>query len=119
MRDFSYYSPYIEVEEALHRCRDNKGLYAKLLKSFENHYVKFDDIKRMVAEGQEEPARETAHTLKGLAGNLSLNALFNKLVEIEGTMKTGVFAGLPFNELDDALAKTKEKIAELIEDLQA
>jgi len=79
---------YIDVAEGIKRVMNNNKLYAKLL-------VKFKDDKNLaeldeaLAAGDLAKAQASAHTLKGLAANLSLTELFKQSLEIETQIKSG------------------------------
>jgi len=79
---------YIDVNEGLNRVMKNAALYTKLLKKFisEDH---FGGIASAFAENDIDKAKSAAHTLKGLAANLSMIELYKNLVELEAQLKAG------------------------------
>ena len=113
------YEPYIKVEDGLTRCAGNKKLFAKLLKSFGNYASSFAQIKDEINAGEQEKAKETVHSLKGITGNLSLNLLYEKLVAIESGMKEGIYDVAPVLELEQDLVETQTKIELLISEFEA
>ena len=79
---------YINEEEALKRLGGNKTLYIKLLKRFaeDQSYIKLVDT---VAAGDLEEAERLAHTIKGMAANLSLTAAYQEATNTDNMLKGG------------------------------
>jgi len=79
---------YIDAAEGVKRVMNNSKLYVKLL-------VKFKDDKNLaeldeaIVAGDLTKAQASAHTLKGLAANLSLTELFKQSLELETQIKAG------------------------------
>jgi len=77
---------YIDMAEGIKRVMNNSKLYVKLL-------VKFKDDKNLIeldealAAEDLQKAQAAAHTLKGLAANLSLIELFKQSLELETQIK--------------------------------
>ena len=92
------------VEEGLQRCMNNETFYLMLVDKF----LKTTDLNKLhdalVNKDLEEAFKE-AHSLKGVAGNLSLTPLFNVLVEmVEPLRKKEDIDYMPmFNKLNDLL----------------
>ena len=80
---------YINVEEGLKRVMNNAKLFSNLLIKFKN-YTHLNDIETALEQGDMESAKNSAHTLKGLAANLSLIELFKQVLELETQLKNGV-----------------------------
>jgi len=79
---------YINVEEGSKRVMNNTKLYAKLLVKFKEDQS-LNQMDAALTEGDSEKARTAAHTLKGLAANLSLTELYKQVAELEGQIKAG------------------------------
>ncbi|MCL2804578.1 MAG: Hpt domain-containing protein [Treponema sp.] len=79
---------YVNVEDGLNRVLKNTKLYSNLLAKFKN-YTQVEEIEAAFAENDMEKACNSAHTLKGLAANLSLTELFKQVVELELQLKAG------------------------------
>jgi len=79
---------YIDVDDGLKRVLNNSKLYARLLGKFkvDTNLKNLDDA---LSNNDIENARNFAHTLKGLAANLSLIELYNKSLELESQLKSG------------------------------
>jgi len=110
-------SQYVDVEDGLNRIRKNKKVYRTVLSSFiqNTHY---DDLSEQLARGDAEAARVTAHTIKGLAANLSLPMLLKQTLELQNRLKSVGASGLPRpDELGKAMAKTIEYIGIVLQHL--
>ncbi len=67
----------IDMKQGLERVGGNKKLFKQLLETF--HRTKADvpdEIKSALASGDDKAAASLAHGVKGVAGNISANALF-------------------------------------------
>jgi HPt (histidine-containing phosphotransfer) domain-containing protein len=81
---------YINVEEGTKRVMNNTKLYVKLLTKFKDD-PSLKDLDAALTAGEMGKAQNAAHTLKGLAANLSLIELFNQSLELETQIKAGSF----------------------------
>jgi HPt (histidine-containing phosphotransfer) domain-containing protein len=104
---------YINSEEGLKRVMNNGKLYARLLEKFRTD-VNFTELEAHLSAGNLEKARVSAHTLKGLAANLSLTELFERTRDLESRIKEGAVPDLDaarsayretLNKLDEVIAK--------------
>ena len=77
---------YVNQEEGKKRVMNNAKLYAKLLDKFKAD-KNLDDIVAFVGVQDWEKAQASAHTLKGIAANLSLTELFNQSLDVETQIK--------------------------------
>ncbi|MDR1286174.1 MAG: Hpt domain-containing protein [Treponema sp.] len=89
---------YVNFDEGLRRVMNNAGLYVKLLAKFRNE-TSLDEISASLEAGDYEKARTAAHTVKGLAANLSLIELFEKTRDLESqirakSVRPGAFEGV-------------------------
>lgn len=70
------YIPGVDIEAGLKRLNGNRKLYKKLLFEFSAGYTSVsDDIRKHMEQGDTEPALRLAHTIKGVAGNISANEI--------------------------------------------
>jgi len=81
---------YINVEDGLKRMMNNGKLFSKLLLKFKSD-TSLGETEAAFARGDLESAKTSAHTLKGLAANLSLIELYNQVLELETQLKAGSF----------------------------
>jgi len=79
---------YINVDEGISRVMNNAKLFSKLLGKFKND-LSLSEIEAAFAQGALDNAKNSAHTLKGLAANLSLIELFKQVLELETQIKGG------------------------------
>jgi HPt (histidine-containing phosphotransfer) domain-containing protein len=77
---------YIDYDDGLKRMMNNIKLYVRVLSKFSNE-TKIDDLITALAEGNLEKAQGAAHTIKGVAANLSLSELFKQCLELENQIK--------------------------------
>jgi HPt (histidine-containing phosphotransfer) domain-containing protein len=77
---------YLDYADGIKRVMNNAKLYVKLLTKFMND-TKLDDLETALAAGDMEKAQAAAHTIKGVAANLSLAELFKQTLELESQVK--------------------------------
>jgi HPt (histidine-containing phosphotransfer) domain-containing protein len=108
------FMPFINVEDGLKRLMNNRALYLKLLNSFQGK-----DLAQKIIEAIDgkncEAVGQAAHTLKGVAANLSLTALYDISLQIELVAKQSNDA----EQLKEKLRETVEKTLDLIAQLEA
>jgi len=79
---------YVNFQEGVKRLMNNANLYIKLLGKFKND-INLSEIEEAIAAGDLEKAQAVAHTVKGIAANLSLTELFNASLKLETQIKAG------------------------------
>ena len=67
----------IDLEDAMERFMDNEAMMTKFLIRFLDD-PSFSQLCQAMEQQDAEGAFEAAHTLKGVAGNLSMKALFQQ-----------------------------------------
>ena len=77
---------YINEEEGKKRVMNNGKLYAKLLTKFKTD-TNISDLVTFAEAQDWEKAQGAAHTIKGIAANLSLTELFNQSLDVETQIK--------------------------------
>jgi HPt (histidine-containing phosphotransfer) domain-containing protein len=77
---------YVDFADGVKRVVNNAKLYVKLLNKFRND-TKLDNLEAALAAGDLETAQGAAHTIKGVAANLSLTELFKQSLELETQIK--------------------------------
>jgi HPt (histidine-containing phosphotransfer) domain-containing protein len=103
---------YINVEEGVKRVGGNAGLYKKLLVRFaEADYVK--SLAADIESGNLEGAANAAHTIKGVAANLSMTEVNTLAAALEAALKNG----LPHDELYSKLKSAADITVERINSL--
>ena len=77
---------YINEEEGKKRVMNNGKLYAKLLTKFKTD-TNLNELLAFAGVQDWEKAQGAAHTIKGIAANLSLTELFNQSLDVETQIK--------------------------------
>jgi len=104
---------YIDFSDGVKRVMNNTKLYVRLLTKFKND-TKLDDLEAAVTAGELEKARNAAHTIKGLAANLSLVELYNQSLALETQIKAGSADPAQLNTVKTAFANTLQEIEKVI-----
>jgi HPt (histidine-containing phosphotransfer) domain-containing protein len=104
---------YINVEEGIGRVVNNSKLYAKLLGKFKAD-PNMADLSACLSAGDLEKAKVCAHTLKGLAANLSLTELFERTRDLETGIKEGLIPEGALDGLRAVYGETIKKADEVI-----
>lgn len=81
----------IDVDDALGRFLQNEALMMKFLGRFPAD-TSFSRLQEAMARGDAAQAFEAAHTLKGVAGNLSLKRLYEALTPMVEELRAGDLA---------------------------
>ena len=68
----------IDYAEGLNRFMNNEALFEKFLLKFPDD-TSYQELTAALARGDCQAAFRAAHTLKGVAGNLSMKRLFEKV----------------------------------------
>jgi len=77
---------YVDLDEGVKRVMNNLKLYVKLLTKFKAD-ANMADLSASLDAGDLEKAQGQAHTIKGIAANLSLTELFKQVLELENQIK--------------------------------
>lgn len=103
----------IDVEDALKRVMNNGALYANLLTKFKAD-KNLKTLEDSLNCGDMEKAKTAAHTLKGLAANLSLIELHKQCLEMEKQIKTDSINSNQINAVKNAFSFTLEEMDKVI-----
>jgi HPt (histidine-containing phosphotransfer) domain-containing protein len=104
---------YVNFEEGSGRVMNNAKLYVKLLVKFRNE-TSLDGIFASLEAGDYEKAQAAAHTVKGLAANLSLAELFEKTRDLESRIKEKSVQPEAIDRLKAAFDETVKEIDKVI-----
>ena len=104
---------YVDFTDGVKRVMNNKKLYTKLLAKFRSEN-KLDGLEAAIAAGDLEKARTEAHTIKGVAANLSLSELYKQSLALETRIKEGAADPALFETVKTAFAKTLQEIDKVI-----
>lgn len=82
--------PGVDWESGLKRLMGNESLYRRLLSKFVSGYEDAGTrVREALEAGDREKAHVELHTLKGVAGNLSLIPLAERVLAAEQAVKHG------------------------------
>ena len=113
LSDFSE-STVINYEEAMDRFGGSKELYLRLAGKFldDPHHAR---LKAALAESDLETAYRAAHSLKGVAGNLSFTDLYTVAARVSDALHAAdaETAMQDMDELDAAYTTVNEALASL------
>jgi HPt (histidine-containing phosphotransfer) domain-containing protein len=104
---------YIDYEDGKKRVMNNAKLYVRLLAKFKAD-TKLDNLEAALAAGDMEKAQSEAHTIKGVAANLSLAELFKQSLELETQIKTKAVNPGQMETIKTVFAKTLEEVDKVI-----
>ena len=102
----------INENDAMSRLNNNKKLYMMLLKKFDGNAM-LGDLLAKIKSGDAAAAEASAHTLKGVAANLSLSDLREKTEAVDNILKGGD-VNVDTAEIEASVAQTVEAVAEWI-----
>jgi len=106
-------SEYIDVNDALNRVGGNMDLYKRLLKRFiEGNQM--DELSKALESGNPEEGARLAHTVKGVAANLSLIKLRDLTADMELIIKDGLDHTAKLSEIIEAYGETEKVILGII-----
>jgi HPt (histidine-containing phosphotransfer) domain-containing protein len=104
---------YLNEEEGKKRVMNNGKLYAKLLTKFKAD-SSLDDLAASAEAEEWEKAQAAAHTLKGIAANLSLTELFNQSLDVEIQIKGKSLKNESLEKLKTCFAETLVQVEKVI-----
>ena len=81
----------VDVDEAMERFMGNEALMMKFLLRFSQD-ENFAKLKQAMVQEDVQAAFEAAHTLKGVAGNLSMKTFFHQVSDIVEELRSGKLA---------------------------
>ena len=102
--------PGIDLQSALMRVGGSHKSYLKLLKKFATNQAKaISKTRTALQQGDQELAVRTAHTLRGVAGNIGATALQNSAAELEAGLREAQ------SDLQPILERTAEELRKLLD----
>ena len=104
---------YINEEEGKKRVMNNVKLYTKLLNKFKTE-TNLDSIITSVENQDWENAQAAAHTIKGIAANLSLTELFNQSLDVETQFKGKALKPESLESLKNCFSETIAAVEKVI-----
>jgi HPt (histidine-containing phosphotransfer) domain-containing protein len=104
---------YLNEEEGKKRVMNNTKLYVKLLTKFKAE-SNLDDLVSAAAAQDWEKAQAAAHTVKGVAANLSLTELYHQSLDVETQIKGKALKAESLESLKNCFAVTLTEIDKVI-----
>ena len=105
---------YVNYEEGVRRVLNNSKLYIRLLAKFKAE-TNLDDLQAALGAGDMERAQAAAHTIKGIAANLSLMELYRQALEIETRIKARSVEEGALETVRKAFDETVKSVEKVIE----
>jgi HPt (histidine-containing phosphotransfer) domain-containing protein len=104
---------YVNEEEGKKRVMNNGKLYAKLLTKFKTD-TNLNDLVAFAGVQDWEKAQGAAHTIKGIAANLSLIELFNQALDVETQIKGKSLKNESLENIKACFTATVEAVEKVI-----
>jgi HPt (histidine-containing phosphotransfer) domain-containing protein len=104
---------YVDEADGIKRVMNNAKLYVKLLTKFKNEN-NLDDLNSFLGAGDLEKAQAAAHTIKGIAANLSFTALFQQSLEVETQIKNKAVDQGAVDSLNAIFAETLAEVGKVL-----
>jgi HPt (histidine-containing phosphotransfer) domain-containing protein len=104
---------YVNFDEGVKRVMNNAKLYVKLLGKFKTD-TNLDELLSSLAIPDYEKAQGIAHTIKGVAANLSLAELFKQILELETQIKGKTASPDQVETVKTVFGKTIEEVDKVI-----
>jgi len=102
--------PGLDIADAMDRLVGNVGLFLSLLKMISDDYPKYlSSLSVAFSSGDFELAAREAHTIKGVAGNLSMVDIYNLAIQLELMLKEG-----RTEHIEDQLSILRNKFEEIV-----
>ncbi len=105
----------VDMPDALARFMDNEMLYGKFLKLFLAD-TSFSNLRESILNKDLKTAYSFAHTLKGVASNLSFRNLIDALMPIHNSLKEEILKDYSF-ELS-VLNQRYDEITDIIKEMK-
>ncbi len=108
--------PGIDLPTAMLRLMGNRKLFDKLLHDFVQNYADISGkIRQSVESNNTAEAQRLAHTVKGVAGNLSATMVYNSALEIEAAIRQGdkTFINEAIGKLEEGMRVVVETVSRI------
>ena len=104
---------YVNEEDGKKRVMNNGKLYAKLLTKFKEG-TNLTELQSFVDAQDWEKAQVSAHTIKGVAANLSLTELYTQCLDVETQLKQKSLNMESFENLKSCFNETLTAVEKVI-----
>ena len=99
-----------DVDSGLGRCMNNEAFYLKLVEKAAGEAA-FGKLSDALAAKDLDTAFEAAHSLKGVAGNLSLTPIYDPVAEITELLRSRT--DMDYTELLNRILAKRDELTEL------
>ncbi len=105
----------LNIKQGIQQVGGNEQLYQKLLKDFlHNHEHLGEDLEKYIQQNNQQQATRSAHTLKGVSGNIGAERLYQVSSEIDQKLKQGLpIESALLDEFSSAFNELSEGIHQL------
>ena len=103
----------INIDEALLRLGGNEQVFKTLLNKFASNSY-YEELCANMENNNLTEAKLNAHTIKGTAGNLGLNSLFETASALDSALKQGDDAWPFFEEFQTVYENTMAEIQKYV-----
>jgi HPt (histidine-containing phosphotransfer) domain-containing protein len=105
---------YVDAVEGQKRVMNNVKLYHRLLTKFKTEN-NLDELTVALNAGDYEKAQVAAHTIKGIAANLSLSELYKQSLDVETQIKGKSVVPGAMDTLSACFAATLDAIDKVLD----
>lgn len=103
----------LDLDEALSRVRGKQTIFKRMLTLFLNS-EEFSAFESALAAQDYDRAADVAHAIKGMTGNLSMNALFESSTELMQQLRSGPPDQQLLETYREALVQTRQAVNEVM-----
>ena len=104
---------YVNEEDGIKRVMNNTKLYVRLLTKFKDN-TNLDDLTASANAQEWDKAKAAAHTLKGIAANLSLTDLYERSLDVETQIKGQSLNPKSLEDLKTCFSRTLAEVEKVI-----
>ena len=101
-----------DVKSGLERCMNSEDFYFRMISMLPDE-KSFTELEEALKDNDLDKAFEAAHSLKGVAGNLSLSPLYDAASEITELLRAR--EQMDYTELLNKIMDQRQQIRKLIE----
>jgi HPt (histidine-containing phosphotransfer) domain-containing protein len=106
--------PILNYEFALNQLGGNEALLIKMLGRFTSEFADVGvEVSALVAENNFDSAKMKVHTVKGISGNLGLQALFNSASYLDAELRVGKAEQSVLNDFSQLVITTCSEIKKI------
>ena len=105
--------PILNYDFALNQLGGNESLLSKMLGKFSNEFASVsNELTALLAAGDTKSAKMRVHTIKGISGNLGLQALYECATSFDAQLREDNYQEDTFLQFSDLVEQTCAQIHE-------